>query len=623
LALDIMSTKPDLIQNLTTLNQIAQTLNQAVDVRGALNSALAQLVELMELETGWIFLIDRTAQERWGGRGYVLVAYHNLPPALALDNTHLWTDGCECQDLCDKGRLSQAYNEVHCSRLASASGDRYGLTVHASTPLHSGDRTLGILNVAARDWSSFSPQALALLTNVGSQMGIALERARLFDMLREQRIHEQAALLDFSNQLLSRLGLDDLMQYLVEKARQLLEADACALLLPDEEPDYLAFAAASGWHFDPVAEGHLVPADKGSGPGLVMRTQQPLLVEDIATSDPVSWTPAWLRAEGFRGHAVVPLIAEGRSIGALVIDSRHPRLLDESEVRFLHLMANQAAIAIEKARLHQEEIKRQRLEQELAVARQIQLSFLPEACPVVPGWDLAACYQAARLVGGDFYDLFELPGGPARWGIVVADVADKGVPAALFMALSRTMIRTTALSGRSPAAALMRANELMLKDSQADLFVSGFYATLDIHSGRLTYANAGHNWPLWLHVASGEFQALAARGIVLGMFEDIELEEREIEVTPGDLLIFYTDGVTEAMNAEGELFGEEKLQAAVMTAAPEASAQRVLEAVMDAVNAFTGDTPQSDDFTLLVVKRNPLQDPPSSVVPADVRSVPS
>jgi sigma-B regulation protein RsbU (phosphoserine phosphatase) len=286
-------------------------------------------------------------------------------------------------------------------------------------------------------------------------------------------------------------------------------------------------------------------------------------------------------------------------------------------VRFLHLMANQAAIAIEKARLHQEEIKRQRLEQELGVARQIQLSFLPETCPVVPGWDLAACYQAAQLVGGDFYDFFELPGRPGRWGIVIADVADKGVPAALFMALSRTMIRTTALSGRSPAAALMRANELMLKDSQADLFVSAFYATLDIHSGRLTYANAGHNWPLWLHVASGEFQALAARGIVLGIFENIELEEREIEVTPGDLLIFYTDGVTEAMNAEGELFGEERLRAAVTTAAPEASAQRVLEAVMDAINAFTGDTSQSDDFTLLVFKRNPLQDPPSSVVPAD------
>jgi two-component system NarL family sensor kinase len=134
-----MSTQSDLIQNLTTLNQIAQTLNQAVDVRGALNSALAQLVELMELETGWIFLIDATAQERWGGKGYVLVAHHNLPPALALDNTHLWTDGCECQDLCDKGRLSQAYNEVHCSRLASASGDRHGLTVMDAINAFTGD----------------------------------------------------------------------------------------------------------------------------------------------------------------------------------------------------------------------------------------------------------------------------------------------------------------------------------------------------------------------------------------------------------------------------------------------------------------------------------------------------
>jgi sigma-B regulation protein RsbU (phosphoserine phosphatase) len=599
-----MSSRTDLTDNLTTLNQIVETLNRAVDVRSVLDTALAQLVELMGLETGWIFLRDPAAGERRQGAGYLLAAHHNLPPALALDNPDAWKDGCKCQSQCDQCSLTEAYNEVRCSRLAGASGDRRGLAVHASTPLRSGDRTLGILNVAGPAWASFDPQALALLTNVGSQMGVALERARLFDLLQERRIQEQAALLDLSNQLLRRLNMDDLLGYLVEEARRMLQADACALLLPAEEPGFLEFRAANGWRNDPVAERRRVPADENSGPGLVMRTQRPLLVGDVEKSDPAPWLPDWLQTEGFRGHAVVPLIVDGRSVGVLVMDTRRPWLPDEDEVRFLRLIANQAAIAIEQARLHQEEVKRQRLEEELAVGQQIQLSLLPKACPVAPGWEFAAFYQAARLVGGDFYDFFELPGEPNRLGMVIADVSDKGVPAALFMALSRTVIRTTALSGRSPSAALIRANESILNDSWAEMFLSAFYATLDTHSGHLAYANAGHNRPLWRRAATGEWQELAARGIILGMVEEIDLEERQITLTPGDLVVFYTDGVTEASDADGQMFGETRLQEVLATNA-EASAQQVCRAVVEAVQAFTGDTPQSDDVTLFVVKRCP------------------
>jgi GAF domain-containing protein len=285
-------------EDLTTLNQIVETLNRAVDVRGALDSALARLVELMGLETGWIFVKAPTAQD--GGdedEGYVLTAHYNLPPALT--DAGVWEVGCKCQSLCDQGRLTEAYNEVRCSRLGSASGDRRGLTVHASAPLRSGDRILGILNVAGPDWASFSPRALALLTNAGNQMGIALERARLFDLLKEQRVHEQAALLDLSNQLLSRLDLDDVVGYVVEEARGLLQADACALLLPGEDQEQLVFRAASGWRSDPVGRQCQMPTDEGNGPGLVMRTRQPLLVEDMEASEPGAWGVDWVLTEGF------------------------------------------------------------------------------------------------------------------------------------------------------------------------------------------------------------------------------------------------------------------------------------------------------------------------------------
>ena len=179
-----MSNKTTLISDLNNLNRIAQTLNQAVDVRTALESSLEQLVQLMGLETGWIFIREPAAVERWEGRGYKLAAHNQLPPALDLSSKDAWDKGCSCQNLCSKGSLDEAYNEIRCSRLAKSKGDRHVLSVHASSPLQSGSRVLGILNIAATDWASLDERVLAMLTTVGAQIGVALERARLHDMHR-------------------------------------------------------------------------------------------------------------------------------------------------------------------------------------------------------------------------------------------------------------------------------------------------------------------------------------------------------------------------------------------------------------------------------------------------------
>lgn len=594
-----------LTQNLITLNQIVESLNRAVDVRQALDFALVRLIDLMGLETGWIFLRDETAQNRWAGKGYVLAAYHNLPPAMGVNRARAWKGGCDCQAFCARGELTAAFNEVHCSRLQNAPGERHELAVHASAPLRAGDEILGILNVAAPDWESFSEEALILLANVGSQIGIALERARLFEMLKEQRIHEQAVLLDLSNQLLSRPKLEELMAYLVEEVPRLLGVDACAILLPDEDdPSQLVFSAASGWIDNPVTSQRCVPASERSGSGWVMLNQEPLLIEDFENGDPTPWNAPWFYNEGFRGQTVVPLIVESRSIGTLIINSRTPRRLSDDELNLLQLMANQAAIAIENARLHQEEIKRQRMEDELAVGQQIQLSLLPNGHPEADGWDFASIYQPSQLVGGDFYDFFQLAGDPNQLGLVIADVSGKGVPAALFMALSRSIIRTKSMSGRHPAGVLRRANTLIYKDTRSKLFLTAFYATLDLQSGWMAYSNAGHNYPMWLRAETGKVTELVARGTIMGAFEQIDLEESEIDIAPGDMIIFYTDGVTEAMNAKEELFGEERLQS-VIEARPHAGAQEMLDAIVAAVNEYTDETPQADDFTIFIVKRLP------------------
>ncbi len=590
-----------LIEDLKKINTIAEALNHADDIKSALNTALARWLEIIGLETGWIFLVDPDSTEHRWGSGYVLAAHHNLPKTLGLDRDEVWNSGCDCQDMCSKGQLTDAYVEVRCSRLATA-GDPEGLRVHASAPLCSGNNQLGILNVATKDWSAFDERSLTLLTNAGTQFAIALERAQLYNMIQEKRIDEQAALLNFSNRLLSYTDLEELRDYFIQEVCNLMGADACALLRPGEIAGTLSFRGAYGWRDDPARKSRTAPGTHQSGPGAAMLTQQPILVEDLQKDETTTWLPDWILAEGFRGHAVVPLVAEGRSIGALVINYRHPKLLDEDDLRFLKVMANQAAIAIESVRLHAEELERQRMEKELAVGRQIQLSLLPEAGPSIPGWEIAANYKAARQVGGDFYDFFVLSHDPYSHGFVIADVTDKGVPAAIFMAMCRTMIRTTAFSHSSPSLALTKANGYILNDSRADLFLSAFYGTLDSRSGIMRFANAGHNPPFLLDCAGGEVREYRAHGTIIGAFDEIALEDHELTVQPGDYLLLYTDGLTEAAGDDGDIFGEDRLKQVLMDNNG-ASADEMIQAILDAIGDFTRNMPQSDDLTMVVLHR--------------------
>lgn len=298
-----------------------------------------------------------------------------------------------------------------------------------------------------------------------------------------------------------------------------------------------------------------------------------------------------------------PLVARERVLGVVLLGRRADRpLFTAGDEKLVLALSSQAALALEKARLHQQEIQQQRLEEELAVGKRIQLGLLPAACPIVPGWEFAAHYQAARQIGGDFYDFFSLPGAPPRWGLVIADVTGKGVPAALMMAFSRAILRTEGGRGHSPASVLAQANQLILEDNRSRLFVSAFYATLDTQTGRLSYASGGHDYPLWLQARTGECQALKARGVVLGAFETSLFEEGVVDLAPGDALVLYTDGVTEAMNADGQLFDEPRLRSVVM-AHPSASAEELLRAIVQAVKEFVGDTPASDDLTMVVIKR--------------------
>jgi serine phosphatase RsbU (regulator of sigma subunit) len=600
------------IEDLLALNQIIETLNRAIDVRSALDTALEHLLKIMHLETGWIFLRDIENHNLWAGRGYQLGAHMNLPPAIAIGNPEAWNKGCDCQGLCDRGKLSDAYNEVHCSRLEEARGDRRGLLVHASAPLRSGDNILGILNVAAPNWQAFSERSLALLTNIGEQMGAALERAYLYDLLSERRIQEQRSLLGLSEQLLSRLELREVLDHLVNEVPRLLDADACALLLHDSETHELHLYAMHGWLKTGQEDEWELSADIQAWLDFAIHSGEYQAIPDLTVGNLPEPLDIWLRAQGFIGTAFAPLVIESGPLGMMLLGSRRQRSVDDDELHFIQLLANQASLAIEKARLHQAELDQERIEAELDVARGIQQSLLPTILPSAEGWDFAAFCQPARQIGGDFYDVFKLPGNGNRWGIIVADVVDKGVPAALLMVLSRTLFRATAISERGPAEALEHVNVMIRTDSGRyrlfeeskgeDFFLSAIYAILDMESGVITYANAGHNRPIWLHSGDHQSEELTARGIVLGLYDQIDLQESQLVLAPGDGLVLYTDGLTEAMNPEDETFGDQRMLDTLSNSRI-GSAQAVIDGLLAGVNDFIAGASQSDDLTIFVIKR--------------------
>ena len=299
----------------------------------------------------------------------------------------------------------------------------------------------------------------------------------------------------------------------------------------------------------------------------------------------------------------VPLSIKANTFGVVYVDNRlQSGIFTQDDLELLSAIASNAAIAIENARLYLVAVEKGRMERELQIAHQMQISLLPKEIPQPPGWKFSAYWQPARQVAGDYYDF--IPIDDRHLGLVIADVADKGVPASFFMAISRTILHACTREYHSPLDIITAANRLISAESTSGYFITLFFAQLDLLSGELNYVNAGHPPPMIHHgLQTQSLELLMRTGIPLGIDESWSYEQRQVILNPGSFLVCYTDGITEAMNARQEEFRYERLQKVIVDHAS-ASGEGMVAAIQHSVADWVGITEQHDDITLLLAYRD-------------------
>ena len=480
----------------------------------------------------------------------------------------------------------------------------------------------------SKSLEAFFDERLAILQGIAHQTAVAVDNIRLLKSQKEEA-YVSVALLQVAQAVVSSNDLDEALGSIVRITPILVGVKRAAIYLWND--DQTVFHLAEGYGLQRSTERRTFPL--GAFPLLdAILLEDSLMALPLNGSEPNDdihslWTslgaPDLEKVEQYLLDEpclllAFPLSVKGNVLGALLVEEPDPsfdnafssgnanRRLREKRLEIITGISQQAALAIQNEQLQRETVERERLEREMQLAREIQQAFLPHELPELQGWELQTYWRPAREVGGDFFDVFELPGN--RLGLVIADVADKGMPAALFMTLVRTLLRATIQTVDSPARALERLNDLIVPDAPSGMFVTIAFALLTLDTGVMLLANAGHNPPIVARQRSGTLQRLVRGGMALGVQDANHIEEQQLTLESGDYLVMYTDGITEAFSAQDDLFGEQRLLDVIHSAMqpepdnPDRSAAAMLQAIEDRLAAFVGEIPPSDDITLLVVK---------------------
>lgn len=431
--------------------------------------------------------------------------------------------------------------------------------------------------------------------NNNTESRLAEENRRLL-----RAVEELSSLNEIATAISSTMALDKIVDLIVQKCVKHFRVEQAAVMLLEEKTDEKQFhtmirkADSSTlkipYHFDTQLTGWM------------LQNQKPLIINDFSNDDRFKSTTE--ENDPIRSLLSVPMFLKGRMIGSLTcFNKKTKERFTVDDQRLLSIIAAQSVQVIENARLYEKEQTLFRMQEEFRLASEIQYGLLPKSAPRMKGYDITGVSYPARVVGGDYYDF--IPIDKNRLAVCVGDISGKGLPAALLMANLQATIRGQTLLNPRPKDCLQRSNKLLYQSTDPKKFATLFYGILDTEKNQFFYSNAGQNKPI-LFSENKRSKSLETAGIALSFMENFSYEEGSIVFNPGDVLLIYTDGITEAMNASDEEFGEKKLTELVKTDI-DLSANELTKKIVASVKQHAGDRDQSDDFTLVIIKRQKLK----------------
>jgi sigma-B regulation protein RsbU (phosphoserine phosphatase) len=410
-------------------------------------------------------------------------------------------------------------------------------------------------------------------------------------------VEELSILNDIATTISSAYTIDQIIDLIVQKCIKHLRVEQGAVMLLDSKEATSEFKTmvrkANSSH-------EVLPFRLDAQlAGWMITHKEPLLINELGKDE--RFTLGKGEDMPYRSLLSVPLCLKGRIVGAInVFNKRADEGFTDADKRLLTIIATQSAQVIENARLSEEELALQLMQEEMRLAYKIQMDLLPKN-PVVQGYDIAGRSIPAKTVGGDYFDFLET--GPNCLCICLGDVSGKGMPAALLMSNLQATLRGQAMQDCIPDNCIKKSNMLLYRSTTTDKFATLFYGMLNTEEHKLCYCNAGHNWP-FLFKANGETLRLDVGGPVLGIIEDFDYGGDSVQLDPGDLLVIFSDGITEAIDERETMFDEENLEAVIRENMANSSVE-IVDNIIDSVEEHAASTAQMDDMTLVVLKRNP------------------
>jgi len=563
------------------LLEVADAVNTTLDLNTLLQRIAEMLKRFLDYEIFAILLLNEKTQEL---RVRFQVGH---PPEVAERIRIKVGQGVTGQAVLR--RKAVLVNDVSAEQnfINSAPGVHSELAV----PLIAKNKVIGVLDIEAAQANAFTDEHKQLLTLFASRIAAGVENARLYTQVARQA-RQLTLLTEISRELTSILNVDQLLQRIADLVTRIIDFQMFSILLVDPTGSALQHRFSLRFK-ESVHLKHEIPIGQGLV-GSAAQTGQAVLVPDVSKD------PRYIKANPeTRSELCIPLIYKDKVIGVLDIEHTRRGYFTEDHVRIMTTMAAQVAIAIENATLY-ERIARQeqRLEHDFALARELQFRLLPQKRPTLKHAEVAARFSPARQIGGDLYDFLKYS-GHGNIGIAVGDVSGKGAPAAIYAALVSGITRSH--SAEEPSAAgMLEAINLSLAERPIDgQYVSMIYALWDDSQRHLQVANSGLPRPL--HLRDGKFTEIPVTGLPIGLFSSATYDESNVRAKPGDVFLFFSDGITDATSSAGNMFGRGRLEKAILKNA-DRSADEIAQSIFNAVSEHAKGVEAFDDQTIVVLK---------------------